>query len=225
MANEDDKYKEGVDFEWVQGNGDDNSNFQTRHFFTKAEKAARNAPPPVAKPTVAKPKMKKKSKSEPKATPLAPPEKITVTKLPDMPTQSLGTKLGSALGTMMGNQARRAISGPSKLETLQKQAADQKDISSLNQGMKELFTGRKGAAAQYKKGGMIKEGSAKDTREDKTKAKKAGMTMKKWESSAADVKHDAPKKMSTGGVVKKASGGSMRGTGAAVRGKGFSGCY
>jgi len=31
--------------------------------------------------------------------------------------------------------------------------------------------------------------------------------------------------MAGGGVVKKAGGGSMRGTGAAVRGKGFSGCY
>jgi len=71
----------------------------------------------------------------------------------------------------------------------------------------------------------MKEGSAKDTREDKVKAKKAGMTMSQWESSAADVKHDAPGKMRKGGVLKKATGGSMRGTGAAVRGKGFSGCY
>jgi hypothetical protein len=62
-------------------------------------------------------------------------------------------------------------------------------------------------------------------REDKFKAKKAGMSMKTWEKSAADKKHDAPKKMAGGGVVKKAGGGSMRGTGAAVRGKGFSGCY
>lgn len=80
---------------------------------------------------------------------------------------------------------------------------------------------------EMKKGGVVKmkEGSAKDTREDKFKSKKAGMSMKKWEKSSADVKHDAPKKMAGGGVVKKAGGGSMRGTGAAVRGKGFSGCY
>lgn len=87
----------------------------------------------------------------------------------------------------------------------------------------------------YKKGGMMKmkEGSAKDTREDKIKAKKAGMSMKKWESSAADKKHDtgmkrggAVSKAMCGGSTKKmATGGSVRGTGAAVRGKGFAGTF
>lgn len=61
------------------------------------------------------------------------------------------------------------------------------------------------------------EGTKKDMAEDKAMAKKAGKSMKQWEASAADKKHDAPKKM--------ASGGSVRGTGAAIRGKGFSGCY
>lgn len=69
----------------------------------------------------------------------------------------------------------------------------------------------------YKKGGMIKEGSAKDMREDKAMAKKRGMTMKNWEKSAADKKHDAPKKMATGG--------SVRGGGCATRGKGFAGTF
>ena len=66
---------------------------------------------------------------------------------------------------------------------------------------------------EMKKGGMV-EGSAKDTREDKALAKKSGMSMAKWEKSAADKKHDAPKKMVTGGRV-------ARGMGAAKRG----GCY
>lgn len=68
-----------------------------------------------------------------------------------------------------------------------------------------------------KKGGKVamKEGSAKDTAEDKAMAKKRGMSMAKWEKSAADVKHDAPKKMASGGV--------MRGTGAAIRGKKYAG--
>lgn len=61
------------------------------------------------------------------------------------------------------------------------------------------------------------EGSAKDTREDKKLAKKAGMKMADWEKSSADVKHDMPKKMSKGGAV--------RGAGCAIRGKGFSGSY
>lgn len=108
--------------------------------------------------------------------------------------------------------------------------------------------GREGLI-NMKRGGVVKmkEGSAKDMREDKAMAKKHGMTMKQHEASAADKKHDAPKKMATGGVVKKmnyggmaserpmtmnkggvakkAGGGSMRGAGCAVRGKGFSGSY
>ncbi len=76
--------------------------------------------------------------------------------------------------------------------------------------------GGKGGIGYYKKGGMV-EGSAKDMREDKAMAKKRGMSMKEWEKSAADKKHDAPKKM--------AKGGSVRGTGAAIRGTGFSGTY
>lgn len=69
---------------------------------------------------------------------------------------------------------------------------------------------------EMKKGGRVesKEGSAKDMREDKAMAKKAGMSMAKWEKSSADKKHDAPKKMVTGGKV-------ARGMGAAKRG----GCY
>lgn len=54
-------------------------------------------------------------------------------------------------------------------------------------------------------------------REDKAMAKKAGKSMKAWEASSADVAHDKPTKMAKGGVV--------RGGGAAIRGKKFSGSY
>lgn len=65
-----------------------------------------------------------------------------------------------------------------------------------------------GAPPMFKKGGVVKkaapEGSAKDMREDKKFAKKAGMSMAKWEKSAADKKHDAGKKpFKKGGAVKK----------------------
>ena len=76
----------------------------------------------------------------------------------------------------------------------------------------------KGGAAKKAAGGMMKEGSAKDMREDKAMAKKAGLTMKQHEASAADKKHDAPTKMKSGGGV-------MRGAGCATRGKKFSGSY
>lgn len=39
-----------------------------------------------------------------------------------------------------------------------------------------------------------REGSAADKREDKAMAKRSGMTLKQWERSAADKKHDRPTK-------------------------------
>jgi len=64
-----------------------------------------------------------------------------------------------------------------------------------------------GGREAKKKGGMV-EGSAKDTREDKAMAKKAGMSMKQWEKSAADKKHDAGCTCkSCGGGARMASGG------------------
>lgn len=53
------------------------------------------------------------------------------------------------------------------------------------------------------------EGSAKDVAQDKKLAKKRGMTMKQWESSEADVKHDTQKSMK-----------GLRGGGLATKGKG-----
>lgn len=130
---------------------------------------------------------------------------IKVTKLPYEAT-SLAGRAGSALGTYIGRQ----MAGPTKLDKLKSEAADQTNRSKVNQGAKELMTGRKGAAAQYKEGGVVKmkEGSAKDMREDKAMAKKHGMTMKQHEASAADKKHDAPKKMAGGGIVKMKKGGT-----------------
>lgn len=51
------------------------------------------------------------------------------------------------------------------------------------------------------------EGSAKDIREDKKLAKKRGMSMKDWEASAADKKHDKQRSMKglkKGGVTSAA---------------------
>ena len=56
-----DNYKEGVDFEWVKGN-EGKSNFRTRRFFTKSEKAALAAP--ANKKTETKP-AKKKTETKP----------------------------------------------------------------------------------------------------------------------------------------------------------------
>jgi hypothetical protein len=56
-----------------------------------------------------------------------------------------------------------------------------------------------GGREAKKKGGMV-EGSKKDVAEDKMLAKKHGMSMKEWEASPEDKKHDAPKKKNGGGL-------------------------
>ena len=70
----------------------------------------------------------------------------------------------------------------------------------------------------YKKGGMAKfEGSAKDEAQDKKLAKKHGMSMKSWESSKMDEKHDKQQSMKglkAGGKADKWISGAIKHKGA-----------
>ena len=91
-----------------------------------------------------------------------------------------------------GATAPVAAAGPDPKSIVQKNA--------MNFGM-----GTSGSP--YKKGGMAKfEGSAKDEAQDKKLAKKHGMSMKAWESSKMDAKHDKQESMKglkRGGEAKK----------------------
>jgi hypothetical protein len=80
-----------------------------------------------------------------------------------------------------GATAPVAAAGPDPKSIVQKNA--------MNFGM-----GTSGSP--YKKGGMAKfEGSAKDEAQDKKLAKKHGMSMKAWEASKMDTKHDRQESM------------------------------
>lgn len=60
------------------------------------------------------------------------------------------------------------------------------------------------------------EGSRRDIAEDRRMARKNKMTLKEWEASPQDTKHDAGKGYS--------SGGKVRGMGAAKKGGKYSVC-
>ena len=173
-------------------------------------------------------------------TPISAPETITASKLGRTPDTSVAGQLGSAaakgVAYLMGGPKTGASATDAKESNAMKRKAvlDTPTPPSVTASREKIALGKLAPKTSMRpqprpktmaKGGSVGEGSAKDMREDKMKAKKAGMSMKTWEKSAADKKHDAPKKMAGGGVVKKASGGSMRGAGCAVRGKGFSGSY
>lgn len=78
-------------------------------------------------------------------------------------------------------------------------------------------------SAGYKRGGKA-EGSAKDVMEDKKLAKKHGMSMKEWEASDADKKHDKQESMKglkSGGKAEEAheKGCACKACGGAMVGK------
>ena len=125
-----------------------------------------------------------------------------------------GVKHVGALKT--GGRAKKMGGGPMvdprAVAAMEMQAANRAGVAPNRFG----FTGTKpGILAQQaglKKGGEVKEGTAKDMSEDKKMASKRGMSMKQWEKSDADKKHDAgcTCKMCSGGRAARASGGRTK---------------
>ena len=147
MAAED-KYKEGVDFEWVQGNDDKNSGFKTRRFFTRAEKAARNAPDkPAAQP----------KKAEAKLKGITTP-KVTTKKL-DQFVRPEGMPAGMPQNRAIKNYTEQLASG--KLSASEARSA-RTALRGLQAGLDKLKANRSKNSSGYKSGGLVtKSGSTR----------------------------------------------------------------
>jgi hypothetical protein len=94
----------------------------------------------------------------------------------------------TAMAEMKRQSSTAAMNGQTPFE--------QKEIGSRMLG--DAYLRSRGAdVPQYKKGGKAEkfEGSAKDEMQDKKLAAKRGMSMKEWEASKADDKHDSQKSM------------------------------
>jgi len=100
---QDDKYKEGVDFEWVimknQPKGGTN---KTRHFFTKAEKDAMKAPKPKATAPKTSPKPKARPKAASKVNGVRPEGKPAGMPKAKKAAQSTARPEGAAKGAPAG---------------------------------------------------------------------------------------------------------------------------
>lgn len=114
-------------------------------------------------------------------------------------------KMGSSDELKRGGRARKASGGSDigdpRQAALEKVAAASARVPQ-GSGIGTFVPVKAGLmakAAGMKRGGS-KEGSAKDMAEDKMLARKRGMTMKAWERSAADKKHDRPKREEGGKV-------------------------
>ena len=114
----------------------------------------------------------------------------------DMTRRKHGGRTAKKNGGMTGGSDQDAISSAGS-DTGGREAK-KKGGKAMGGGMHMMPDG--GMMAKKRKAGGMVEGSAKDMREDKMLAKKHGMSMKEWEASPEDKKHDAPKKKSGGGL-------------------------
>ena len=115
-------------------------------------------PKPVAAETITASKLPVKVSAATSApTPAKTADaKVSVNRSPNT-DNSMGGRLGRALGTFVG----RRLSGPSKMDKMKAEAADQTNRSTASRGMLESMTGRKGASAQYKSGGLVTKSGSK----------------------------------------------------------------
>jgi len=186
----DDNYKEGVDFEWVDGA--EGSNTKTRHFYTKAEKADRALAPTTSPRPMARPKASAPAASSTMTTsPMPPKRPVTNVMQPaKITTSPLPEDVSAATMKALGYPSRTGMP----------------DVDVM------------GNATGYKKGGKAGkwEGSAKDKMQDKKLASKRKMTMAEWEASKADEKHDSQhsmKGLKAGGKAKHDEGCSCKACG------------
>jgi hypothetical protein len=119
-------------------------------------------------------------------------------------------------GMKRGGPAKKAFGGP--MAGANKMMMNAQQTAGVPANLMQFGDLKKGALSPLKKVGLKKggmaefEGSAKDEEQDKKLAKKHGMSMKEWESSKMDDKHDKQESMrglKKGGRAARKSGGGV----------------
>lgn len=91
---------------------------------------------------------------------------------------------------------------PARMKEIMAAADEAKAMEALERANRAAERDQYDLKTLGRKNGGKTEGSAKDMMEDKKLAKKHGMSMKEWEASDADKKHDMPAKKAAGGKLK-----------------------
>ena len=226
MAKESDgeeRYKEGVDFEWVpMENQSEDSDVKVRHFFTRAEKEARKNPKPAA-PKAAAPKAKPKA-ATPKAKPkAATPAKPTSAVRPEgKPAGMPGAKKSgssaipilavgaAAASTGKGGPRRNATKGPynprfgsGKPGPTGFQGKYQTGVSQNSRGSGGRAGMILGQDPMFNALGGGGFGALEDIRDDALLQYKKGGVVKMKEGSAKDMREDKAMAKKSGMSMKK----------------------
>jgi hypothetical protein len=118
------------------------------------------------------------------------------------PTPEMMDEMGIEPKGMKSSPRPKPRPSPARMKEIMAAADEAKAMEALERANQAAERDQYDLKTLGRKSGGKTEGSAKDVMEDKKLAKKHGMTMKEWEASDADKKHDMPAKKAAGGKLK-----------------------